>query len=70
MSVKTLYFREVFGLYVKIVELLQTGTVFEYAFKRREYLGKYFKNGDCAISNNAAENAIRPFNCRQEELAF
>ena len=39
----------------------QLGKAFEYAFKRREYLGNYFKNGDCAISNNAAENAIRPF---------
>lgn len=34
---------------------------FEYAFKRREYLGNYFENGNCAISNNIAENAIRPF---------
>ena len=34
---------------------------FEYAFKRREFLGNYFKDGDCTISNNAAENAIRPF---------
>ena len=31
---------------------------FEYAFKRREFLGNYFKDGDCTISNNAAENAI------------
>ena len=37
------------------------GKAFEYAFKRREYLGSYFKNGDCVISNNAAENAIRSF---------
>ena len=34
---------------------------FEYAFKRREYLGNYFENGNCAILNNIAENAIRPF---------
>lgn len=39
----------------------QLGKVFEYAFKRREFLGNYFKSGDCTISNNAAENAIRPF---------
>ena len=30
-------------------------------FNRREFLGNYFKDSDCAISNNAAENAIRPF---------
>ncbi|MGN0576149.1 MAG: transposase [Ruminococcus sp.] len=29
--------------------------------KRREYLGNYFQNGECAISNNAAENSIRLF---------
>ena len=39
----------------------QLGKAFEYAFKIWEFLGNYFKNGDCAISNNAAENAIRPF---------
>ena len=37
----------------------QLGKAFEYAFKRWEFLGNYFKDGDCAISNNAAENAIR-----------
>ena len=39
----------------------QLGKAFEYAFKRGKFLGNYFKGGDCAISNNAAENAIRPF---------
>ena len=39
----------------------QLGKAFEYAFKRREFLGNYLNDGDCAISNNAAENAIRPF---------
>ena len=45
----------------KVLPKTQLGKAFEYAFKRRGYLGNYFKNGDCAISNNAAENAIRPF---------
>ena len=39
----------------------QLGKAFEYAFKRREFPGNYFQDGDGAISNNAAENAIRPF---------
>lgn len=44
-----------------MLEKTQHGNAFEYAFKRREYLGNYFLDGNCAISNNAAENAIRPF---------
>lgn len=48
----------------------QLGKAFEYAFKRREYLGNYFKYGDCAISNNAAENAIRPFTVGRKNWLF
>ncbi len=48
----------------------QLGKAFEYAFKRRAYLGNYFKNGDCAISNNAAENAIRPFTVGRKNWLF
>ena len=48
----------------------QLEKAFEYAFKRREYLGNYFKNGDCAISNNAAENAIRPFTVGRKNWLF
>ena len=48
----------------------QLGKAFEYAFKRREYLGNYFQNGDCAISNNAAENAIRPFTVGRKNWLF
>lgn len=46
------------------------GKAFDYAFKRREYLGNYFKNGDCAISNNAAENSIRPFTVGRKNWLF
>ena len=46
------------------------GKAFEYAFKIREYLGSYFKNGDCVISNNAAENAIRPFTVGRKKWLF
>ena len=46
------------------------GKAFEYAFKRREYFGNYFLDGDCAISNNAAENAIRPFTVGRKNWLF
>ena len=48
----------------------QLGKAFEYAFKRREFLGNYFKDGECAISNNAAENAIRPFTVGRKNWLF
>lgn len=48
----------------------QLGKAFEYAFKRREYLGNYFENGNCAISNNIAENAIRPFTVGRKNWLF
>lgn len=48
----------------------QLGKAFEYAFKRREFLGNYFGSGDCAISNNAAENAIRPFTVGRKNWLF
>ena len=54
----------------KVLPKTQLGKAFEYAFKRREYLGSYFKNGDCAISNNAAENAIRTFTVGRKNWLF
>ena len=48
----------------------QLGKAFEYAFKRREFLGNYFNDGDCAISNNASENAIRPFTVGRKNRLF
>ena len=48
----------------------QLGKAFEYAFKRREFLGNYFNDGNCAISNNAAENAIRPFTVGRKNWLF
>lgn len=39
----------------------QHDKAFDYAFKCGEYLGNYFKNGSCAISNNKAENAVKSF---------
>ena len=53
-----------------ILPKTQLGKAFEYAFKRREYLGNYFKNGDCAVSNNLAENAIRPFTVGRKNWLF
>ena len=53
-----------------VLEKSQLGKAFEYAFKRREYLGNYFLDGNCAISNNTAENAIRPFTVGRKNWLF
>ena len=39
-------------IYPTVLAKTQLGKAFDYAFKRREYLGNYFQNGSCAISNN------------------
>ncbi len=43
---------------------------FEYAFKRREEFGNYLLDGRCSISNNIAENAIRPFTVGRKNWLF
>jgi len=57
-------------IYPTVLSKTQLGKAFEYAFKRREYLGNYFENGSCAISNNIAENAIRPFTVGRKNWLF
>ena len=57
-------------IYPTVLSKTQLGKAFEYAFKRREYLSNYFENGSCAISNNIAENAIRPFTVGRKNWLF
>lgn len=47
---------------------IKTGSLFYW--QRQEYLGSYFKNEDFVISNNAAENAIRPFTVGRKNWLF
>ena len=37
------------------------GKAVQYVMNRKPYLNTYLKDGRCSLSNNAAENAIRPF---------
>ncbi|WP_298528360.1 IS66 family transposase [uncultured Ruminococcus sp.] len=57
-------------IYPTVLSKTQLGKAFDYTFKRREYLGNYFENGNCAISNNIAENAIRPFTVGRKNWLF
>ena len=42
----------------------------QYATNRREYLMTYLEDGRCSLSNNLAENAIRPFTVGRKNWLF
>lgn len=46
------------------------GTAFGYAFNQKEGLMNYLKDGNCSISNNLAENSIRPFTIGRKNWLF
>ena len=45
-------------------------TAVEYALKQRPYMENYLKDSRCQISNNLAENAIRPFTVGRKNWLF
>lgn len=46
------------------------GKAVNYAFNQRKYMENYLLDGRCSISNNAAENAIRPFTVGRKNWLF
>lgn len=46
------------------------GKAVTYALNQKPYMENYLLDGRCSISNNIAENSIRPFGSRQKKLAF
>lgn len=46
------------------------GEAFTYAFNQKEGLMNYLKDGNCSISNNLAENSIRPFTIGRKNWLF
>lgn len=46
------------------------GAAFTYAFNQKEGLMNYLLDGNCAISNNLAENSIRPFTIGRKNWLF
>ena len=46
------------------------GAAFTYAFNQKEGLMNYLRDGNCAISNNLAENSIRPFTIGRKNWLF
>lgn len=46
---------------LNVLKGLALGRAVTYAMNQKKYMENYLLDGRCAISNNAAENAIRPF---------
>ena len=46
------------------------GEAFRYAANQKEGLMTYLEDGDCALSNNLAENSIRPFTIGRKNWLF
>lgn len=46
------------------------GAAFTYAFNQKEVLMNYLLDGNCSISNNPAENCIRPFTIGRKNWLF
>ena len=46
------------------------GQAFTYAFNQKEGLMNYLLDGNCFISNNLAENSIRPFTIGRKNWLF
>lgn len=54
----------------KALEGTKLSKAFNYAANQRENLGHYFLDGRCVISNNIAENSIRPFTLGRKNWLF
>ena len=49
---------------------MKLGKALAYAVNQNPYMENYLKDGRCAISNNVAENAIRPFTVGRKNWLF
>lgn len=54
----------------KVLPKSKISTALNYALTNREMLETYLKDGRCAISNNLAENSIRPFTVGRKNWLF
>ncbi len=64
---------EAFWCWLESVNVLKgsaLGKAVTYAFNQRPYMENYLLDGRCALSNNAAENAIRPFTVGRKNWLF
>lgn len=55
---------------IGILPQSKLGAAFTYAFNQKEGLMNYLLDGNCAFSNNLAENSIRPFTIGRKNWLF
>ena len=64
---------EAFWCWLETLNVLQgsaLGRAVTYAKNQKQYMENYLLDGRCALSNNAAENAIRPFTVGRKNWLF
>ena len=64
---------EAFGYWLDSVNALKgsaLGKAVTYAKNQKPYMENYLLDGRCSLSNNAAENAIRPFTVGRKNWLF
>lgn len=66
---------EAFWLWVedtlpKVLSKSKIGKALQYALNHKDWLMTYLEDGNCAISNNLAENSIRPFTVGRKNWLF
>lgn len=64
---------EAFGCWLENLNVLSgsaLGKAVTYAKNQKQYMENYLLDGRCALSNNAAENAIRPFTVGRKNWLF
>lgn len=54
----------------KVLPKSKISTALQYALNNKEHLETYLEDGDCVISNNIAENSIRPFTVGRKNWMF
>lgn len=58
------------GANKKVLPKSNIGKALQYALNHREKLETYLEDGNCVISNNIAENSIRPFTIGRKNWTF
>ena len=54
----------------KVLPKSNIGKAFQYALNYKDKLETYLEDGNCVISNNIAENSIRPFTVGRKNWTF
>lgn len=54
----------------KVLPKSKIGTALQYALNHKDELETYLEDGNCVISNNIAENSIRPFTVGRKNWTF